>query len=83
MSIYVDKKRGKKREREKELSQDTHLFSAKADLGCWNTLGEAVCNHFTSGNEVRVEHAMFHFVPEPVETKIQMFHPSMMFRMLK
>src|ERR1700674_1247857 len=28
------------------------------------------------------EHAMFHFVSEPVESKIQMFHATMVFRIL-
>ena len=55
---------------------------AKVNLGCWYTLGEAVCNHVSSRNEVRIEHSMFYFVSKPVKSKIQVFHVTMMFRVL-
>src|SRR5258705_8251823 len=71
------KKKGKR-----ELRQDTHLLSAEANLGCRHTFDEAICNHVPSGNEVRIKHTMFHFIPEPVETEIQVFHATMMFRIL-
>jgi len=29
-----------------------------------------------------IDHTMFHFIPEPVEAKIQVFHVTMMFRIL-
>jgi len=72
----------REKKRKRESSQDTHLLSAKPNLGCRYTLGETVCNHVSSGNEVCVKHTMFHLVPEPVETKIQVLHTTMMFRIL-
>src|SRR6266498_1247308 len=80
MSAYVDKQREEKKR--KKLSQDIHLFSAKANFGSWHTLGEAVCNHVPSRNEVRTKHTMLYLVPEPVEVKIKVFHATMMFRIL-
>jgi len=50
----------------------------KNELGCWNTLDKTVCNHVPSRNEVRIEHSIFYFVPEPVEAKIQVFHATIM-----
>ena len=50
----------------------------KANLGSWNTFGERVRNHLCGGNEVGIDHTVFHLISEPVEAKVQVFHTTMM-----
>ena len=61
-------------------SQLDHLGSSDESLP--PCCSESLKSHVSSRNEVWIDHTMFHFISEPVEAKIQVFHTIMMFRIL-
>src|SRR6266542_1814161 len=78
MSAYIDKQR----EEKKEIKPRHPSVLCKSELWELAHTCEAVCNHVSSRNEVRTKHTMLYLVPEPVEAKIEVFHATMMFRIL-